>query len=240
MFIFLAQLLLISLVGGITGGMFGFSTGAVIVPSMVMLMGLDQRLATGTFIAAQILPVGLLGASVYYRTNNINISYALLLAFGMTAGNLIGALLMNQTVISDELARKLSGAFLLLLATRYLDLGIWGNAIASLPLLDLVWSKYGKHRTTQTGLLASQVTVNGLSSDFILRCERELTKLIGPVASILVQTTLQTSPQLSPVELVMTLVDKIPNPQAAFAFQQRLIDSAIMANLIFRKHKESE
>jgi len=51
--------------------------------------------------------------------------------------NLIGALLMNQRVISDELAKKLSGAFLLLLATRYLDLGLWGNAIASLPLLDL-------------------------------------------------------------------------------------------------------
>ncbi|MBI5546896.1 MAG: TSUP family transporter, partial [Deltaproteobacteria bacterium] len=57
------QLLAIGLVAGFSGGMFGIGGGAIMVPAMVLLMGLDQKLATGTSIAAQILPLGLLGAA---------------------------------------------------------------------------------------------------------------------------------------------------------------------------------
>jgi len=116
----LVQLLLIGLAAGVAGGMFGIGGGAIMVPAMVLLMGMDQKFATGTSIAAQILPIGLLGAAVYYRSGNINIKYAVIIAVGLLVGNLFGALFANQPFISSETMKKLYGIFLLLIGARYL------------------------------------------------------------------------------------------------------------------------
>jgi uncharacterized membrane protein YfcA len=116
----LVQLLLIGLAAGVAGGMFGIGGGAIMVPAMVLLMGMDQKFATGTSIAAQILPIGLLGAAVYYRSGNINIKYAVIIAVGLLVGNLFGALFANQPFISSETMKKLYGIFLLVIGARYL------------------------------------------------------------------------------------------------------------------------
>lgn len=116
----LIQMLLIGLVAGVAGGMFGIGGGAIMVPAMVLLIGLDQKFATGTSIAAQILPIGILGAAVYYRNGNINIKYAVLIAIGLVIGNFFGALFANQPYISSETMKKLYGIFLLLIGLRYL------------------------------------------------------------------------------------------------------------------------
>ncbi|MBE9008565.1 sulfite exporter TauE/SafE family protein [Fortiea sp. LEGE XX443] len=116
----LVQLLLIGLAAGVAGGMFGIGGGAIMVPAMVLLMGMDQKFATGTSIAAQILPIGILGAAVYYRSGNINIKHAVIIAVGLVVGNLFGALFANQPFISSEIMKKLYGIFLLLIGARYL------------------------------------------------------------------------------------------------------------------------
>src|SRR5438552_18285 len=95
-------LLLIGFVAGIAGGMFGIGGGAIMVPAMVLLLHMDQKFSTGTSIAAQILPIGILGAVVYYRPGNISIKYAVLIALGLLVGNLLGALFANQPWISSE------------------------------------------------------------------------------------------------------------------------------------------
>ncbi|AFY47576.1 MULTISPECIES: sulfite exporter TauE/SafE family protein [Nostocaceae] len=116
----LIQLLLIGLVAGVAGGMFGIGGGAIMVPAMVLLLGLDQKFATGTSIAAQILPIGLLGAAVYYREGKIDIKYAAIIALGLLIGNLFGALFANQPFITSATMKKLYGIFLLLIGLRYL------------------------------------------------------------------------------------------------------------------------
>ncbi len=116
----LVQMLLIGLVAGVAGGMFGIGGGAIMVPAMVLIVGLDQKFATGTSIAAQILPIGILGAAVYYRSGNINIKYAVMIAVGLVIGNFFGALFANQPFISSEMMKKLYGIFLLLIGLRYL------------------------------------------------------------------------------------------------------------------------
>lgn len=113
------QLLLIGLVAGIAGGLFGIGGGAIMVPAMVLLLGMDQKFATGTSLAAQILPIGLLGAGVYYRNNNLSIRDAVLIAAGLLVGNLLGALFANQPYITSELMKKLYGGFLLAIGFRY-------------------------------------------------------------------------------------------------------------------------
>jgi len=114
------QLLVIGLAAGIAGGMFGIGGGAIMVPAMVLIMGMDQKFATGTSIAAQILPIGILGAIVYQRNGNLNIRDAVLIAAGLLVGNLFGALFTNQPFISSELMKKLYGIFLLGIGFRYL------------------------------------------------------------------------------------------------------------------------
>lgn len=114
------QLLLIGLAAGVAGGMFGIGGGAIMVPAMVLLIGMDQKFATGTSIAAQILPIGILAAIVYYRNGSLNIKYAVLIAVGLVIGNFFGALFANQPFISSETMKKLYGIFLLLIGLRYL------------------------------------------------------------------------------------------------------------------------
>lgn len=89
------------------------------VPAMVLLLGMDQKFATGTSLAAQILPIGLLGAGVYYRNHNLSIKDAVLIAVGLLVGNLLGAILANQPYITSELMKKLYGIFLLAIGLRY-------------------------------------------------------------------------------------------------------------------------
>ncbi|MFB2892620.1 TSUP family transporter [Aerosakkonemataceae cyanobacterium BLCC-F50] len=116
----LFQLLLIGLAAGVAGGMFGIGGGAIMVPAMVLLMGMDQKFATGTSIAAQILPIGILGAIVYYREGNLNLKHALFIAAGLVVGNLFGAIFANQPYITSAFMKKLYGIFLLLIGFRYL------------------------------------------------------------------------------------------------------------------------
>lgn len=116
----LVQLLLIGLTAGVAGGMFGIGGGAIMVPAMVLFMGMDQKFATGTSVAAQILPIGILAAMVYYRNGNVNIKYGVIIAIGLIVGNLFGALFANQPFISSETMKKLYGIFLLLVGLRYL------------------------------------------------------------------------------------------------------------------------
>lgn len=116
----LIQLLIIGLVAGVAGGLFGIGGGAIMVPAMVLLLSLDQKFATGTSVAAQILPIGILAAIVYHRNGNVNIKYAIIIAIGLVIGNLFGALFANQPYISSETMKKLYGGFLLLIGFRYL------------------------------------------------------------------------------------------------------------------------
>lgn len=114
------QLLVIGLVAGVAGGMFGIGGGAIMVPAMVLLMGMDQKFATGTSVAAQILPIGILAAVVYHRNGNLSIKDAIIIALGLLVGNLFGAIFANQPYISSTMMKKLYGIFLLLIGCRYL------------------------------------------------------------------------------------------------------------------------
>ncbi len=114
------ELLLIGLVAGIAGGMFGIGGGAIMVPAMVLLMGLDQKFAIGTSLGAQILPIGILAAIVYHKKGNLNIKHGLLIAFGLIVGNYFGALFANLPFVTSDAMKKLYGIFVIIIGLRYL------------------------------------------------------------------------------------------------------------------------
>lgn len=110
------QYLLIGLAAGVLSGLFGIGGGIVIVPALVVVAHMTQKVATGTSLAALLLPVGALGAWEYYKTGALDGRAALLIAPGLAVGALLGAKLALQ-LPGRELQRAFA-VFLVLIAGR--------------------------------------------------------------------------------------------------------------------------
>jgi len=108
----------IGLAAGVVSGVFGIGGAVVIVPALVLLVGLSQHTASGTSLAALLLPVGLLGALEYYKRGQVNIPYAAILAVGLFLGALVGAKLSGA--LADATLRRAFGGLLMLVALRLL------------------------------------------------------------------------------------------------------------------------
>ena len=76
---------------GILAGLFGIGGGVVIVPGLILLLRMPPQTATGTTLAALLLPVGALGAWQYYRNGSVDLRAAMLIAVGLMFGAWIGA-----------------------------------------------------------------------------------------------------------------------------------------------------
>lgn len=116
-------LLIIGSIAGVMSGMFGIGGGAIIVPFLVLFLGMDQYTATGTSLAALLLPVGVFGCLEYYRNDKLKIVPSLAVAIGLASGSWFGA---NIALGLD--ARVLQGAygaFLILMAYRYIGIIGW-------------------------------------------------------------------------------------------------------------------
>ncbi|GEM_PF-4636508 len=62
-----------------------------------------------------------------------------------------------------------------------------------------------------------------IKESFVSQCQRDLAHVIGPIAIILVEKTLKSSPHLSPRELVQKLAAEIADAKKANEFEQRLL-----------------
>jgi uncharacterized protein len=114
-------LIIIGIVAGVAAGMFGIGGGLIIVPALVLVYRMSQHAAVGTSLGAILLPVGALGAWVYWKNGNLNWRYSLLIAAGLLVGALAGAKLVEP--VSDLTLRRLFGGFLLLISIKM----IWGR-----------------------------------------------------------------------------------------------------------------
>jgi uncharacterized membrane protein YfcA len=85
------EFLVIGLVAGVLSGLFGIGGGVVIVPALIMVAHMKPETATGTSLAALLLPVGALGAWHYYRYGFVEIAPAAWIAAGLVLGAWLGA-----------------------------------------------------------------------------------------------------------------------------------------------------
>ena len=108
--------LLIGLGAGVLSGLFGIGGGVVIVPALIFLARMQPQTATGTSLAALLLPVGALGAWEYYKTGNLNIAAAGLIALGLFIGAGFGA--RWSLTLSTMALRRAFAVFLALIAIR--------------------------------------------------------------------------------------------------------------------------
>ncbi len=112
-------LILVGLAAGVFSGLFGIGGGIVIVPSLILLAGFPLVKATGTSLAAILLPVGILGVIAYYRAKIIDLRASLLIAAGLLTSVIVGAWLANTLPVG--LMKKFFAFFCLYVSWNFID-----------------------------------------------------------------------------------------------------------------------
>ena len=103
--------------GGLLAGVFGVGGGLVMVPLLGLILGLDQRQAQGTTLAAMLLPTGLPAVLEYHRRGiRTGLRLVGVLVLGFLAGIYGGARMANG--IPPLLLRGGFIAFLLFIAVQ--------------------------------------------------------------------------------------------------------------------------
>lgn len=92
-------LILIGLAAGLLSGFFGIGGGTIIVPALTLWLGMNQKLAAGTSVAA-ILPTAVVGAITYALLGNVDWMAALCLAVGIVVGAQLGSYLLAKLPVT--------------------------------------------------------------------------------------------------------------------------------------------
>jgi len=108
--------IILGLVAGICGGMFGIGGATVLIPALVFFFGLTQHQAQGTTLAIMVPPIGLLAALRYYYSGNVKLNMAAFICAGFFVGGLIGAHFIQG--MPDAILKRIFGIFLLFVAIR--------------------------------------------------------------------------------------------------------------------------
>ncbi|TRZ69855.1 MAG: sulfite exporter TauE/SafE family protein [Bacteroidetes bacterium] len=109
-------LVIIGLMAGVFGGMFGVGGAIIMVPALVYFLGVDQHTAQGTSIAIMLPPIGLFAAYNYYKEGQVNIWYAVIIAVAFMVGGYFGSKI--AITLPENLMKKIFGILLILVALR--------------------------------------------------------------------------------------------------------------------------
>ncbi|HRP07121.1 MAG TPA: sulfite exporter TauE/SafE family protein [Gemmatimonadales bacterium] len=104
------------LAAGILSGLFGIGGGVVIVAALVSLAKFPIHKATGTSLAALLLPVAVFGVLEYWKGGHVDIRAAALLAVGLLVGAWIGARFALQ--LNGVTLQRAFSVFLVAIAVR--------------------------------------------------------------------------------------------------------------------------
>ena len=103
--------------------MFGIGGGVVIVPMLIAFFGFELRNATGTSLAALLMPVGIFAVIAYYRAGKLKVGAAAAVAFGLIFGSWLGANL--AFALPTRALQTLYGLFLLYASWRFTEPRKW-------------------------------------------------------------------------------------------------------------------
>ena len=111
--------LVTGLAGGVFSGFLGVTSGGVLVPLLVLLLGKDQHVAQGISLVAQIFPTSLSGVRNYSKSGHrISVRWLIWLAAGFCVGGGVGAIL--ATHVADHALQWCFVAYLLVLVSLIL------------------------------------------------------------------------------------------------------------------------
>jgi uncharacterized membrane protein YfcA len=114
----LLGLLVLGVVAGIVSGVVGIGGGIVIVPALVMIFAMSQKMAQGTSLIMLLPPIGILAVIQYYKAGNTDIRVACILIAGFFVGSYFSAKMVGH--LEEITLKRIFGAFLMILAIKYL------------------------------------------------------------------------------------------------------------------------
>ena len=115
-------LIAIGVLAGILSGFVGVGGGVIIVPALIYVLGMSQFEAQGTSLFVLLLPVGILAVHNYYKTDQINWKYGMIISLAFVAGGYFGskfALKMSPAVV-----RIIFGAVMAIVSIKMITSGI--------------------------------------------------------------------------------------------------------------------
>jgi hypothetical protein len=87
-------LISIGILAGMLSGFVGVGGGMVIVPALIYFLGLTQFQAQGTSLALMIPPIGILAVMNYWKADNVNVHYAIIIGITFIIGGYLGSKLV--------------------------------------------------------------------------------------------------------------------------------------------------
>ena len=112
---------LIGLVAGVVSGSLGVGGGAIMVPAMVLLLGLQESVAQGTSLLV-ILPTAISGVQSHYRRHNLDLQPTLWMGLIGACTAAAGAYLAVHG--DQKLLRQVFAVYLLLVGIQVVYRGL--------------------------------------------------------------------------------------------------------------------
>ncbi len=111
-------LLAVGLAAGMLSSMVGIGGGVVIVPCLVIIFAMGQKMAQGTSLAMLLPPIGVLAVINYYKAGYIDFKVSGILCIAFIAGSYFGSKIALN--LQESTLKRIFGAFLMILAVKYL------------------------------------------------------------------------------------------------------------------------
>lgn len=111
-------LLAIGFCAGLLSSILGIGGGIVVVPALVFIFGLSQKMAQGTSLAMLLPPIGILAVIVYHKSGNVKWDYAILLIIAFITGSYFGAKWVQG--LNTLTAKRVFAIFMIMVAIKYL------------------------------------------------------------------------------------------------------------------------
>lgn len=115
---YIITVLLTGLAAGFVSSMLGIGGGVIIVPALVFLLGMNQKMAQGTSLAVLSLPVAFIAAYNYHKAGFSDWKIALMMVVTFVIGGYLG----SKLVIGLDMAivKKIFAVLMIVLAVKYL------------------------------------------------------------------------------------------------------------------------
>lgn len=114
----LIGLLVLGLIAGLLSSLVGIGGGIVIVPALVFMFAMSQKMAQGTSLAMLLPPIGIFAVVNYYKAGFVDLKIAGLLVAAFLVGSIVGSKIALD--LPENIIKKIFGVFLLLVSIKYL------------------------------------------------------------------------------------------------------------------------
>ena len=111
-------LLAIGLAAGMLSSMVGIGGGVLVVPALVILFAMSQKVAQGTSLVMLLPPIGIFAVINYYKAGYVDFKIAAVLCIAFIIGSYFGSKVALN--LQESTLKRIFGIFLMILAVKYL------------------------------------------------------------------------------------------------------------------------